>query len=413
MIRTFVLIGLCVTVSHTLARQTYPILLTAIQDDFDLTTGRAGALVTATFLAYMVGVGAMTYLSGRTEPKRTLVAGLLLASVGFATVAVSGGFWTLAIGIGGAGLGSAGVWLSAPVLITGAVSIERRGLAMGFLSSSIGVGLLAVGQAVRVARAAAGDDGIWRPIWVGAAIYSLALAVAVLVLLHPPTTERVPTRLNLDAARQVPCWVQLTAAYLLFGLVISAYAPFLGAALEHQGFARSQIASLYSLIGLAAIFGAMSLGRLSDRAGRRPVMTLALIGIAVSCGLIVAGRQPYATISVLLNGSTSYAFPVLMTAQIRDHLSDRAFSNALGAITFIYGSSLAVGPLLAGLIVESWLGFDGLYIGAGSIALVAAVVIGRLRSPGSTTIAGAGCGAGGPESAALGPEDEAADRLDV
>ena len=377
-IRTLAIVGLCVTVSHTLARQTYPILLTAIQDEFGFTTQRAGALVTAIFVAYMVGVGTMTAISGRTEPKATLTSGLVLSAVGFGVVAVADRFAMLAAGLGLAGLGSAAVWLSCPVLATGAVPEARRGMAMGYLSSAIGVGLLAVGQAVRLMRAVVDDDGAWRPIWAAAAAYSLALAVAVLVLLHPPPTPREATGLNLDAARRVPGWLPLTVSYLLFGLIISAYGPFLGAALEAEGFSRSHVSTLYSLIGAAAVVGAISLGRLSDRTGRRPILTLALLSIAVSALLVVVGREPFATASVLLNGATSYSFPILVTAWIRDHLSDRAFSNALGAITFIYGVSLAVGPLLAGPIVESALGFDGLYAITAAIAVVAAVTVARL-----------------------------------
>ncbi len=381
MIRTFLLVGLCVTVSHTLARQTYPILLTAISDEFGLSTQLAGGLVTATFLAYMVGVGTMTHISGRVEPKRTMVAGLLLAASGFTVLAFANGFTSLAIGIAVAGLGSSGVWLSAPVLVTSVVSVERRGMAMGFLSSAIGVGLLVVGQTIRVVRQALEDDSLWRPIWAGAAIYTAVLAVAVALALNPPSSERVATRLNLDAARQVPGWMQLTGAYLLFGLIVSAYAPFLGAALEHDGFSRAHVATRYSLLGVAAIVGALSLGRLSDRIGRRPVLTFALVGIAVACALITTGREPFVTLSVIINGGTSYAFPVLVTAQIRDHLSDRSFSNALGAITFIYGSSLALGPLVAGSIAQSALGFDGLYWITAGVAVTAAVVTARLPVP--------------------------------
>lgn len=378
MIRTFAIIGLCVTVSHTLARQTYPILLTAMQDDFDLSTQAAGVLVTATFVAYMAGVAAMTWLSGRTEPKVTLTVGLLIASVGFLLLWGAQSYAMLAVGIGLGGLGSAGVWLSAPVLVTGAVPIERRGMAMGFLSSSIGVGLVVVGQAIRVVRSVADDDSIWRPIWAGSAVFSLTMAVLVTVFLHPPRTERVATKLNLAAARQVPGWIPLTAAYMLFGLVISAYSPFLGAALEEQAFSRSHIATLYSMIGVSAIVGAISLGRLSDRIGRRPVLAGAMLGLSVSCLLVMVGREPFASISVVVNGTTSYAFPVLITAQIRDHLSDRAFSNALGAVTLIYGVSLVVGPLLAGPIIESSLGFNGLYGIVAVIATASAGIISRL-----------------------------------
>ena len=68
----------------------------------------------------------------------------------------------------------------------------------------------------------------------------------------------------------------------------------------------------------------------------------------------------------------SFSYPVLVTTTLRDHISDRLFSNALGTITLIYGVSLVLGPMAAGAIGDSRYGFDALY------ALVVAAAVGAV-----------------------------------
>lgn len=363
-------------VSHTLARTTYQVLLTAIRDDLlSQSNQRAGLLATVTFVAYMLGVAVMTQFSGKIEPLVTLVLGLWVCLGGLMVLTVAEDFAQLAAGVALLGSGSGGIWMSVPAIATGAVDASRRGMVMGFLSSSIGFGLVLIGQCVRLVRGFLGDDGAWRPLWAIGAGFTAAVLVLVLVFMRPGATEQSNTKISLANLRQVDGWVPLTLAYILFGLVISGYAPFLGAKLTEDGFSEGHVATLYSLIGLSAIIGAVSLGRLSDRIGRRPVMASAMAMIGIASLLVLTGREPYATISAVINGSFSFAFPVLVTATLRDQVSDRAFSNALGALTLIYGVSLFVGPLIGGAIGDSSAGFDLLYLLVAVLALGSAGLV--------------------------------------
>ena len=380
-----ILSGLCVMVSHTLARTTYQVLLTAMRDDLlSESNQRAGLLATVTFVAYMIGVAAMTQFSGRVEPLVTLILGLWICLGGLMVLTVANDFAQLAGGVALLGAGSGGIWMSVPAIATGAVDASRRGVVMGFLSSAIGFGLVLIGQCVRLVRAVLDDDGAWRHIWAIGACFTAVVLVLVLAFMRPGATERSNTKISLSNLRQVDGWVPLTLAYILFGLVISGYAPFLGAKLTEDGFSEAHVATLYSLIGLSAIVGAVSLGRLSDLVGRRPVMAAAMAMIGVASLLVLTGREPFATISVIINGSFSFAFPVLVTATLRDQVSDRAFSNALGALTLIYGVSLFIGPLIGGAIGDSAAGFDLLYllvaILAGASAGLVLLVPGRTQA---------------------------------
>ena len=89
---------------------------------------------------------------------------------------------------------------------------------------------------------------------------------------------------------------------------------------------------------------------------------------------------------MLLNGSASFAYPVLVATVLRDQVSDRLFSNALGVITLIYGVSLTLGPMVAGAIGDSRVGFDLLYACMAVMAIFAAAAVSAI--PGRRTSRG-------------------------
>ena len=376
--RTVALVALCTVVSHSLARSTFPILLPAMEDDLLADHAQAGLLTTANFAAYLAGVAAVTTVSGRLEPVRLLQAGLVSAAAGFVLLGTADGFVVLASGQALTGIGSAGIWMSVPALATSAVPPNRRGMIMGLMSSTMGLGIFVVSQGTNAMRAVFDDDRAWRPTWIGAAAYAMVLTVVVVSFLRPPPTARVTGGVSLRRLRTVPRWPMLTIGYWLFGLVVASFTPFFGAALEESGLARSHVGSLYSLFGLAAVVGAVSLGRISDQIGRKPVLVGAMFVMASAALLVLTGREPYAARAAASFGAASSTFPVLTAAYLSDHLQDRAFSNALGALTLIYGTALAAGPVISGAIGDSRFGFDVVFGAVAVFAVIGAVVVAQL-----------------------------------
>ncbi|MFV0258709.1 MAG: MFS transporter, partial [Acidimicrobiales bacterium] len=306
----------------------------------------------------------------------------------FVALAMARGFLSLSVGQALAGAGSAAIWMSAPVLATGAVDARHRGAVMGLLSSTMGIGIVAASQGTAAIRRIEGSDALWRPTWVGAALFTVGLLGVILLRLSTPPTAEVSSGISLRLLRTVPHWLALSTGYWLSGLLTSSFSPFFGAALEDAGMSRSHVAALYSLFGLAAA-AAMLFGRLSDRIGRRPVLLGALVTMAGACGLVLLGREPWAALAAALFGVASFTYPVLIAASLSDHLQGRAFANALGALTLIYGTALALGPVVAGRIGDSRYGFDLVFAALAGCALLAAGFIARLE-PGRVAPAGPG-----------------------
>lgn len=361
-----------VIVSHALARSTFPILLPAIETELLTNRRQSGLLGSANFVAYLAGVAALTTVSGRTEPIRLLQGGLASATAGFIVLATAVGPWSLGVGQALTGFGSAGIWMSAPAIATGATDPARRGTVMGLLSSSMGLGILLAGIGTGFGRNLAGDDSMWRPTWLASATFTAAILILVTIVLRVPPTDPIDGGVSLRHLRTVPRWVVLAVAYWLFGLASSAFPGFYGLLAKDNGFSPTHITNLFAVLGLAAVIGAVNLGRISDRVGRKPVLVAAMIAIGCACALTIVGREPYATMAIALFGAASFTYPVLTVAYLRDHLVDRAFSNALGALTLIYGMALVIGPAAAGAVADSSLGLEPLFIGLAAISLLSA-----------------------------------------
>ncbi|MEM8922744.1 MAG: MFS transporter [Actinomycetota bacterium] len=394
--------AMAVVVSHALARSTYPVLLPAIEEELLDGHQQSGALTTVNFAAYLLGVLAVTSISGRFEPARILGVGLAAATGGFVLLSTAAGYLTLAVGLALAGVGSAGIWMTAPVLATGAVSPRRRGTVMGLLSSSMGLGIVAAGLGTNAIRAAADDPGLWRPTWAAAAAYAALVTAAVVVVLRVPSTERIAGGVSLRRLRTVPAWLPLALGYWCFGIVVSSYTPFFGAALEEYGFSRRHVGNLYSLFGLSAVVGAVGLGRVSDRFGRRPVLLGSLAAMVLAALLVLLGREPWAAVSAIAFGAASFTFPVLVAAYVSDHLGGRAFANALGALTLFYGTALVIGPVLSGTIGDSSLGFPVVFAMVAGFAAIAVVAIARLETRAVGAVQGPPSDAGHPAGAPSG-----------
>lgn len=373
--------GASAVISHALARSTFPILLPAIESELLTNRQQSGLLGSTNFVAYLVGVALVTVIGGRVEPIRLLVCGIGTAALGFAALATANGLGTLAIGQGLTGFGSAGIWMSAPAIATAAAPSHRRGMVMGLMSSCMGLGILLTGQGTNLVRSLADDPGLWRPTWFGAAAFAVGLIMLVVALVRVPQTEPIEGGVSIRRLRTVPRWLVLSTAYCLFGLVVSAFTAFYGLLLKDQGFSPGHITNLFSVLGLAAVVGAVSLGRLSDRVGRRPILTGAMVTIAAASTMTLVGREPFAALAMALFGASSFTFPVLVATYVRDHLEDRAFSNALGALTLIYGIGLIVGPTVAGTVADTELGLRTVFIGLASTAALSAVTISFLPKP--------------------------------
>ena len=92
------------------------------------------------------------------------------------------------------------------------------------------------------------------------------------------------------ALRTVRAWVPTTVAYTAYGFAYILVIAFLVGAKDDSGFSPSEAALMFSLVGIAAAFGGVSLGALSDRIGRR-VTLMGAFTLYAGCGLLALTGQ--------------------------------------------------------------------------------------------------------------------------
>lgn len=349
---SLVLVMAASMVAQGFGRFTYPVLLDAINNDVLNSYTRAGLLGTISLVAYLLGTAAVWVASTRFEPISLVKIGLIASAVGLGLLAIAPGFAVLAVALFIAGLGGAGVWVPAPGIAAAVVGPERGGLAIGLVGAGIGLGIVVAGPLTNAVRAAAGDDGAWRPVYGIQAAIACVVLVGLLALVRLPRAAQAATRVELAVLRTVPGWRLLVAAFTVFGLSYSLYFYFLVAQLRETGWSASASATIFTVLGVASVVGGIAFGRVSDRYGRPRAMAAGFVLLAASPLLTLQGGTVLVVAAAISFGLCVAGTPTVIGAVVADTLEGRSFGAAFGTLTLVFGLAQLLGPPFAGVMAE-------------------------------------------------------------
>ena len=373
-------------VSHSFARSSYGLLIPAIEESLDLTHAQAGFGGTMTYAAFLVGTLVVAGISGRTEPINLMRAGLAVASVGFAINAFAINYPLLLLGLALGGAAGAGIWIPAPTVATAGIDPERRGLVIGFLTSTIGFGILVVSAGTYLIRSILDDDGLWRPVWAFQAIVAVVLLALMLTVVKPARTPPVEGGgISLTLLKTVPGWFRITVAYALYAIAGGGFFSFVVAALEQDGgLTRSEATVVFAVMGLAGAVAAPITGRLSDQFGRQPVMLGSVATVASAAVAVALGSQWAVVTGAVFFGSVAGSFPTQVATYVRDHAEARVFAGAFATMLLFFSLAAIVAPTLMGWLADSTGSFTVPYLGlAGLSVAILAIIVGLPRSQAS------------------------------
>ena len=350
-----------------------------MRDDLFDSYSLAGLLGTVNLVAYLVAVLIVSWFSGRVSVVVVVAGGLGLCTVGSFVLAVSTGFASLAFGMVLLGGGAAGTWVPLAGVVTASVSVERRGLALGLLTTGFGLSILLAAQLRSLVYALFGD-GSWRAVWVIQGILVGLTCVACAVLLRPP--ERASERFHgnpVSLLRSVPAWGTLTFAYAAVAAGYVIFASYLSALLEKEAhFSPAHTSAVFSVLGVAAIAGAVVTGRLADRVGWRIAFSTSC-AVMAACGLLVLARsEPWVLLAGVLYGIPLTTTGAFVAGYIGDHLRGAAIAAAFGAVTIPFGVSQAVAPWLGGWLRDTTGSFTAPFLLSAAAFVVAAICAARL-----------------------------------
>jgi predicted MFS family arabinose efflux permease len=334
-------------------------LLSAIADQFGLSDGTAGLLVTVSQIAYGLGLVFLAPLSDLVDRRKLVAVLLTITCLASAGAAAAPGFAVLALAIGVASATSVVAQVLLPFASTLAPEHER-GQVVGLVMSGLVTGVL-------LARTLAGlvaGAWSWRTVFGLAAV---GMAVLALALWRAMPERRSSTDLRYGALlasigsliRREPVLRRRMifggCGFAGFSLVWTTLTFLLSDPPFEYG--ESTI-GLFGLVGLAGALAAMRMGRLHDRGHGRIATGAVLAAILFSWPVLYFGR---ASVPAILLGLVLLDFGV----QGQNVLSQGAIyalgRETTGRVTTAYVTSNFVGGAIgsaAGAIawsVDGWL----------------------------------------------------------
>jgi MFS family permease len=365
--------------------------------EWALSATAAGAIVSSFTFCYAASVFGFAWAADHFGAKRMVAVSAIAAAAASAAFGfLARDWWSAVLAYGLVGLAQGGVYTPLVMLLSDEVAPASRGRAMGWLIAStsagycISLGVAALGIAL----------GGWQAAFV---LSGLLPAVGALVLLasiapfanriHPrPAQIRLRDEIvhNRDSRLLIAGYTghswELLGMWAWVPAFLAAGFALKGAAASGAAISGAWLSALLHAVGAVSAF---TMGRLSDRTGRRPVLVaLAAAGAIVS---FVIGWLVHAPSAILVPLALAYAFftlgdsPVLTTA-----ISEAVRPGYLGAVLAWRGfagfGAGAVAPLAVGLVLDaaagagaspavSWgLGFVALGFG-GAIALACALAL--------------------------------------
>lgn len=363
-------------VSQGFVRFTYAFVLPAMKEDLLGSYGAAGMLGAVNLGAYVLAVMVVTSIAPRVESTRLIKVGLAACAVGMLGLGLAPNVPVLVLSMAVIGGCSAAVWIPVSGVVAACAPVEKRGLAYGLMIMGIGLSIGVSGLLTHLVQQAGGATA-WRQVWLVEGGVALVILALVVVGLRPAGTSHAGT--GVRGTRHLRGHIALRRLYVsygLYGVGFSIYVHYLIAALHDTGgmsFAEANRA--YSLLGIASIFGAILLGRISDHLNRGRTLGTAMTTTGL-CALVVTLTQNTValTVSVVCFGLVMTGIGVVLAAYLSDVLEPHDVATVFGGATVALAVAQFLAPPAAGWLTDVTGSFTATYLLAGGAGVVSGLV---------------------------------------
>lgn len=368
-------VTLATGVSQSFGRFTYGLLLTDVRTDLTISNTVAGTLGSANLAAYLAGSLIVSLVVGRLGLRTVSRTGIVVVTAGLIVLASGASPLLVALGLVMTGLGAAGVWVTAPGLAIAELGPERRATAIGVVTAGVGLGMVSASYLDAVMD--------WRGVYRVEAAVAVVVAVLVSTILRRPVPALGRRVGGLTAIRQVPGWRPLLWSYGVYATALAIVATFMVALLEEDaGYAPTEAAVAFSLLGVGTVAGGPLFGPIADRFGRSIALGGALGTMMVAATVIASGHRPGAALAAFGFGTAFTGVPVSVGARIGDFVEGDRFGAAYGVATLAFGAGLTVGPQLGGALSDLTGSFRPAFaVATGCVLLAVALVPAATRAP--------------------------------
>lgn len=333
----------------------YAFALTAIRDEFRLSSAAAGAMASATLLASAFGGVLFGVLADRLGRARALVYAILIYSGFTGLTATATGVAMLLVWRTLVGAGMGGVWSAGSVLVAEAWPAQHRGKAAGLMQSGWAIGYI---LAALLAAAIMPHWG-WRPLFVVGVAPAL---LAVWILARIQDAPRAPAPARALALSRV-LWRRAAIASSVTSCVLFAYwglftwiPSYLSSPVARGGAGMSVVQSSGWIVPMqvGAFLGYTLFGFLADRFGRRPVFLVFVLAAAILVPVYGQwGRHP-AALMVMgpLIGFFGHGYFSVFGAMLAELFPAAIRATAQGLCYNIGRAAGALAPLTIGALAD-------------------------------------------------------------
>jgi predicted MFS family arabinose efflux permease len=359
-----------------IGRFVYTPILPVMLDALGWTKVDAGLIASANFLGYLIGALLAAGKIFSANPRRWLLAALLVSAVTTAAMAAPSQMHAfIALRLLG-GMASAFVIVSASTLVLERLAAAGHGDLAAVHFAGVGVGVMVSAAAVATLIALGGG---WRSLWAVTGLLALVAAPLVAAVI-PAAMKSQPVERPAQRTGAKPRLAGIIVAYGLFGFGYVITATFLVAIVRETAEIRPLEPWIWMLFGFAAVPSVPIWHVLGRRIGLARAYALACLVEAIG----VAASVEWATIagaclSAVLLGGTFMGLTALGLMRARAASGDRPH-RAIALATASFGAGQMVGPTLAGVLSEYSGSLRGASLAAAA-ALVLAAAIACVRPP--------------------------------
>ena len=341
-------------VAQGFGRFTLGVGLPAMRDDLGLSNTVAGSLATSNVTAYLIGTLAVAIASSRITLLTIMRVGLLIAVGGQVLSAFAPGVVVLAFGMFCSGFGGAWVWIPTPVVASAAFPPEKRGTAIGLLSSGMALSIVFTSQLAGWVRRLWGDEG-WRNVYVVQAALGFLIAVGTIAVVRH-AQEQLSEKGSIggfDALRRVPGWKPVTAMYTTFGFMYLLVLAFMSSRLEDDnGWSASTASLSFTLIGLGMVVGGPIIAKSVAVYGTRATLATAFALWSTLVVLILPGWVVPTLAASVVIGMIFASIPVTLTMYFVQNASPEDYGPGFSAATLAFGVAQMISPQIGGALAD-------------------------------------------------------------
>lgn len=350
----YIITGILVAlVAISFARLSYGIILPFMMEGLSISYKLAGMLGTITSFGYLITIIFAGYLSSKWGGKRTILLGLLLITIGFFNLSITPSYWYSTIFMFLLGVGTAFVFTPLITLLIGWFP-DQRGLVIGCVNSSAGIGLLFVGFLIPFLHDLYPDTS-WRMAWkiffiIGVSVFFMT----ILLIKNPPAKAQVilPT----SPVKKIYTNPRLIKVGIIYGIVGFTYivqSIFIMSFMLDAGLNQQLAGKLMAVSGILSIFSSPIWGGVSDRLGRMNAILLAM-GLNMLSTLIPVFFPTTLgfIVNIVIQGSVATGVMTLVQALSTEQVASQDTPIAFSYVTFYFASGQLIGPSLAGWIID-------------------------------------------------------------